>query len=205
MLRNIFQIAARKRGGEWPKRCEGSDQLQKTHPNEKEHPLQTFDNFQLSASKQNAFNASKAVATNPQSKYPSVFIYGKSGLGKGHLLHAIKNELNQTKPDLKVKLISAKDLILEMNLEPNKKNPVQYKSDILQTTDVLLVNDIQEFEHAKNFQEIFLSILDSFHEHKKQLVLTSIKNPKNLIDLSTLLISRLQWGIVVSMNENGPE
>lgn len=168
------------------------------------NPKYTFDNFIVGGSNQFASAAAKAVAENPSTKINPLFIYGGSGLGKTHLLHAIGNYLLETNPKLNVIYVTtnkfANDLVDAIfdNKKQNNNATARFR-ETYGKADVLIIDDIQEIIKREAAQEQFFNIFNELHQKGKQIVITSDRPPKELTTLAERLRSRFEWGMLADI------
>lgn len=160
----------------------------------------TFENFIEGESNKQAFLASKMIAHNPGKQYIPLFIYGDSGLGKTHLLHAIYNEISDNKPELKTLFLSSEALIKRVVdvLYKDHEAIEAFKEEIM-AYDVLLIDDIQFLAKKEKTNEIFFTIFNHFIENSKQLVFSSDKSPDNLNGFDKRIITRFDMGLTTSI------
>ncbi len=155
----------------------------------------TFDNFVVGPSNKFAHAASLAVAETPAKSYNPLFLYGSSGLGKTHLLHAIGNYISQLNPQLKVMYVSSEfftnDLINSIREGKNEEFRNRYRQ-----IDVLLIDDIQFIGGKAATQEEFFYTFDYLHQADKQIIISSDRPPKQLTTLEDRLVSRFEWGLI---------
>lgn len=158
----------------------------------------SFDTFIVGPSNSLAYAASYAVAENPGSMYNPLFIYGESGLGKTHLLHAIGNEIQKRNPKLKIvyqttdRFVS--EFIYAIRFDQMHKFQEKYR-DI----DVLLIDDVQFISNKEQTQEAFFHIFNALYEGHKQIVFSSDTYPHNIQGIAERLRSRLSWGLVTDI------
>ncbi len=158
----------------------------------------TFASFIVGQDNRFAHAAAQAVAANPARAYNPLFIYGNSGLGKTHLLHAIKNDLAIHHPELRVLYIVSEQFTNELiaaiaagNTEPFHE---KYRS-----VDVLLVDDVQFIAGKEATQEEFFHTFNALHNAHKQIVLTSDRSPKEIKSLEERLRTRFEWGLLADV------
>ncbi len=159
----------------------------------------TFENFIVSGGSQFAHAAAKGVASFPGGKYNPLLIYGPSGLGKTHLLHAIANQLLQSNPNAKICYISSESFLNEFIEAIKTKSMNQFHSRYRDSFDVFLVDDIQFIGGKDACEEEFFHTFNHLFNARHQVVLTSDKAPKELHSLEDRLVTRLQQGLVVDV------
>lgn len=158
----------------------------------------SFDNFVVGPSNSLAHAAAHAVAQKPGRLYNPLFLYGKSGLGKTHLLHSIGNEI-KAQNNKAVILYQATDrfvteFINAIRFDKMHKFQAKYKE-----VDVLLIDDIQFLSNKEQTQEAFFHIFNALYESHKQIVFSSDTFPQNIAGLAERLRSRLAWGLVADI------
>lgn len=163
----------------------------------------TFDNFVVGNNNKIAYKVALAVAENPGDtvSYNPLFIYGKSGLGKTHLLQAIKNKIEE---DLKYKVCYISSQNFTNELIDILRNPNQYSSNgtmeefrrKYRDVDVLLIDDIQFIVGKEKTQDEFFDTFNALHMKGKQIVISSDKAPIEMHDLAIRYVSRFEWGLV---------
>lgn len=158
----------------------------------------TFETFIVGSSNKFAHAASLAVATNPAMAYNPLFIYGGSGLGKTHLLHAIQHEIQKNNPGIKIVYIKGEDFTNELVESIRQNNQMQFRSKYRQS-NVLLVDDIQFVAGKESTQEEFFHTFNSLYEAHKQIVLTSDRPPKEIQTLEDRLRTRFEWGLLADV------
>jgi chromosomal replication initiator protein len=158
------------------------------------NPRYTFDNFVTGGSNRFAHAAAFAVAESPAKAYNPLFIYGSSGLGKTHLLHAIGHYAMTLYPRIKVRYVSSEeftnDFIHSIQNNTQKEFQARYRE-----IDILLIDDIQFLQGKDQTQEAFFQTFNALHEHNKQLVITSDKQPSDLNGFEVRMVSRFEWGL----------
>lgn len=167
------------------------------------NPNYTFDNYIVGSNNEYAQAVSLAVAESPASKYNPLFIYGGSGLGKTHLMHAIGNHIMKYNPELKVLYVSSEmftgELIDAINDPKNKNKKLGYFKQKYRGVDVLLIDDIQFIEGKDATQSEFFHTFNTLYEFRKQIVISSDRHPSKLTELDERLTSRMQWSIVADI------
>ncbi len=158
----------------------------------------TFENFVIGESNRFAHAAALAVAEQPAKSYNPLFIYGDTGLGKTHLLHAIGHYVRQHLPDLVVRYVSTEaflnDFIDAIRTNATSAFKMRYRG-----CDVLLVDDVQLIQHKERFQEEFFHTFDFLHSAGRQIVLSSDRPPKEMAILEDRLRSRFVSGLLTDV------
>jgi chromosomal replication initiator protein len=162
------------------------------------NPRYIFDTFVIGASNRFAHAAAVAVAEAPAKAYNPLFIYGDSGLGKTHLLHAIGHYAQALYPGMRVRYVSSEEFTNDFinSIKENKSDGFRRR---YRECDVLLVDDIQFLENKEGTQEEFFHTFNSLHNANKQIVLTSDRPPKQLATLEDRLRSRFEWGLLTDV------
>ena len=158
----------------------------------------TFDNFIIGSSNKFAHAACVAVADRPALNYNPLFIYGPSGLGKTHLMHAIINELRKTHPEFNIVYVKGDDFTNQL-VESLKTNSQQEFRDRYRKCDVLLIDDIQFIAGREATQEEFFHTFNSLFESSKQIILTSDRTPYEIKTLEDRLRTRFEWGLMADI------
>lgn len=158
----------------------------------------TFDTFIVGSSNKFAHAAALAVAQNPSVAYNPLFIYGDSGLGKTHLLNAIKAEINKNNPSANIVYVDGETFTNEIitAIRENKTSDFQNK---YRQADVLLVDDIQFIAGKESTQEEFFHTFNALHNAGKQIVLVSDRPPKEIKSLEERLRNRFEWGLMADI------
>ena len=163
------------------------------------NPKFTFDNFVVGNSNTYAYSACMAVAKNPSSAYNPLFIYGKSGLGKTHLLNAIGIYLLENNENMRILYVSSETFTNDFIKALQEGKAFEFKSKY-RKADVLLVDDIQFLESKEHTQEEFFHTFNKLYKDHKQMVFTSDRPPQNIKKLEDRLRSRFQGGTVVNID-----
>ena len=158
----------------------------------------TFESFIVGSSNKFAHAASLAVATNPGRAYNPLFIYGNSGLGKTHLLYAIRNEIHKTNPEKVIVYVKGDDFTNEL-IEAIRMATTSDFRQKYRKADVLLVDDIQFIGGKDSTQEEFFHTFNSLYEAKSQIVLTSDRPPREIKTLEDRLRSRFESGLIADI------
>ena len=155
----------------------------------------TFDNFVVGSSNKFAHAASLAVAETPSKVYNPLFLYGSSGLGKTHLLHAIGNYISILNPTLKVMYTPSVDFTNELINSIKEGSNESFRNKYRQI-DVLLMDDIQFIGGKTSTQEEFFHTFNYLHQADKQIIISSDRPPKQINTLEERLITRFEWGLI---------
>lgn len=162
----------------------------------------TFNNFIIGPSNNIAHALSLAVAKDPGKAYPALYIYGNSGLGKTHLIHAIANHIQTHKPSMRICITSANRFMNEMVDSIIKKNQsYEFKKKYTEQTDILIIDDIHELKNKTTTQEMFFHIFNELIERGKQLVFTSDKTPKEIDGIEDRIRTRLSSALPVEIQQ----
>ena len=158
------------------------------------NPKYTFETFVIGSSNRFAHAAAVAVAEAPAKAYNPLFIYGDSGLGKTHLLHAIGHYAQSLYSGLKVRYVSSEEFTNDFinMIRDGKQDGFRRR---YRDVDVLLVDDIQFLENKEGTQEEFFHTFNTLHNASKQIVISSDRAPKRLVTLEDRLRSRFEWGL----------
>jgi chromosomal replication initiator protein len=176
----------------------GSFSRSLSRSNNQVDPRYTFETFVRGPSNQFAVATCFNVAENPGQTYNPLFIYGHTGLGKTHLLHAVGNKVLELNPNRVVTYIRSENFMNEMIycIRHNKMWDFRQK---YRHCDVFLVDDIQFISGKKATQEEFFHTFNSLYEAKKQIVFTSDLFPQNITDIEERLRNRFQWGLIADI------
>ena len=166
------------------------------------NPNLTFDNFVVGLFNREASQASLLIASNPGKMFNPLFIHSQCGLGKTHLLHAIGNYIiKEGNPNAKILYITANDFVEEYIRYVRGEKESQSLKDFFADVDVLLLDDVQFLENKVNTQEMFFYIYSNMINHGKQIVITSDRQPNELVKLEDRLVTRFSQGLVVKIEE----
>jgi chromosomal replication initiator protein len=160
---------------------------------------QTFDSFVVGECNKFAHAAAGAVADFPATDYNPLFIYGSTGLGKTHLMHAIGNAIVHRTRDARIVYVTAEDFMNEMIKGLRYKRMEQFRNKYRSSATVLLVDDIQFLSGKERTQEEFFHTFNSLQTSGRQIVLTSDVEPKNIQKLEPRLRTRFEGGLLADM------
>ena len=158
----------------------------------------TFSTFIVGRSNEFAYAACTAVAKEPGKNYNPLFIYGPSGLGKTHLMHAIAHEVKQKNPDYNIIYVTSEEFGNDLIKGINENNMVSFHEKY-RSADVLLIDDIQFFSNKDRMQEEFFHTFNKLHAEGKQIVITSDKPPRELKTLEDRIRTRFEWGLITDI------
>ena len=162
------------------------------------NPKYNFDNFVIGGSNRFAHAAAVAVAEAPAKAYNPLFIYGDSGLGKTHLLHAIGHYAESLYPGIRVRYVSSEEFTNDFinSIANNRASVFQSR---YREIDILLIDDIQFLQGKDSTQEAFFHTFNTLHDHNKQVVITSDQQPKHLTGFEDRMVSRFEWGLITDV------
>ncbi|PIR02303.1 MAG: chromosomal replication initiator protein DnaA [Candidatus Nealsonbacteria bacterium CG_4_8_14_3_um_filter_34_13] len=162
------------------------------------NPRYNFENFVVGPFNELATAAATAAIKDPGRIYNPLFIYGRVGLGKTHLLQAMGNEASKIKPQKKIRYIPSEKLISMVVNSIRNHNIEELKSD-LRKIDILIVDDVQFFAGKDKTQEEFFHIFNTLYQENKQIVLSSDRSPKAIPAITERLKSRFEGGMVADI------
>lgn len=167
-------------------------------PTARLNPKYLFDTFVIGASNRFAHAAAVAVAEAPAKAYNPLFVYGESGLGKTHLLHAIGHYARSLYPGTRVRYVSSEEFTNEFinSIRDGKGDAFRKR---YREMDILLVDDIQFLASKESTQEEFFHTFNTLHNANKQIVLSSDRPPKQLVTLEDRLRNRFEWGLITDV------
>jgi len=162
------------------------------------NPKYSFDNFVIGGSNRFAHAAAVAVAEAPAKAYNPLFIYGESGLGKTHLLHAIGYYAQVLYPGIRVRYVSSEEFTNDFINSIANNQGTQFHNRY-RNVDILLIDDIQFLQGKAETQEAFFHTFNTLHDHSKQVVITSDLPPKHLTGFEDRMRSRFEWGLITDI------
>lgn len=157
-----------------------------------------FDNFVLGKSNELGFAAASQIAQKPGDAYNPLLLYGSTGLGKTHLLHAIGNEIREQRPSTKVLYLDSERFVSDM-IKALRHGAIDNFKKHYRSAGALLIDDIQFFAGKKSSQEEFFHTFNTLLDSKQQIVLTCDRYPKEVEGLEARLRSRFGWGLTVAI------
>jgi chromosomal replication initiator protein len=162
------------------------------------NPKYLFETFVIGSSNRFAHAAAVAVAEAPAKAYNPLFIYGESGLGKTHLLHAIGHYTRSLYPGTKVRYVSTEEFTNDFinAIRDGKQDLLRRR---YRDIDILMIDDIQFLENKEGTQEEFFHTFNALHNSNKQIVISSDRPPKQLTTLEDRLRSRFEWGLITDV------
>jgi chromosomal replication initiator protein len=158
----------------------------------------TFDSFVIGSSNRFAHAAALAVAEAPAQAYNPLFIYGGTGLGKTHLLQAVAQYVSEHSSELSVRYVTSETFMNDFINSLRDKRIEGFKQRY-RAYDVLLIDDVQFFEHKERIQEEFFHTFNSLYEAGSQIVMSSDRPPREISTLEERLRSRFEWGLITDI------
>ena len=162
------------------------------------NPKYNFDSFVIGSSNRFAHAAAVAVAEAPAKAYNPLFIYGDSGLGKTHLLHAIGHYAQSLYPTIRVRYVSSEEFTNDFINSIANNRGAAFQSRY-RNIDILLIDDIQFLQGKAETQEAFFHTFNTLHDHNKQVVITSDLPPKHLTGFEDRMRTRFEWGLITDV------
>ncbi|MGH3029457.1 MAG: chromosomal replication initiator protein DnaA [Gaiellaceae bacterium] len=162
------------------------------------NPKYTFDSFVIGSSNRFAHAAALAVAEAPAQAYNPLFIYGGTGLGKTHLLQAVAGYVAEHSHELSARYVTSETFMNDFINSLRDKRIEGFKQRY-RHYDVLLIDDIQFFEHKERIQEEFFHTFNSLYEAGRQIVISSDRPPRAIATLESRLRSRFEWGLITDI------
>ncbi len=187
---------------EFPLECEedASDNFQASPINKSF----TFDSFVAGAGSKFVYAAAKAVAEAPGETFNPLFIYGESGLGKTHLMHAIANHISRHHPEKKVLYTTCENFLNEFIDSIAQKSSAKFRFHY-RNVDVLMIDDVQFLKNKTQVQEEFFHTFNELSAQNKQIVLSSDRPPKEIATLEERLRTRFEGGMIADIQPPDPE
>lgn len=164
----------------------------------------TFDSFVAGAGSKFVYAAAKAVAEAPGETFNPLFIYGESGLGKTHLMHAIANDIARKHPEKKVLYTTCENFLNEFIDSIAQKSSARFRFHY-RNVDVLMIDDVQFLKNKTQVQEEFFHTFNELSAQNKQIVLTSDRPPKEIATLEERLRTRFEGGMIADIQPPDPE
>ena len=163
------------------------------------HPDYTFDNFVVGPSNRLAHASCIAVSQSPGDTYNPLFLYGNSGLGKTHLLHAVCSESRQRTNGAIIAFLSCEEFVNRFIRAIEEGNSAGFQSQF-RTVDMLVIDDVQFLREREQSQEEFFHTFNALYNNGKQIILSSDSSPAEIPSLEERLISRFSWGLVAKID-----
>ena len=163
------------------------------------HPDYTFDNFVVGPSNRLAHASCVAVSQSLGTTYNPLFLYGNSGLGKTHLLHAICHEARRRSPGLVIQLLSCEEFVNRFIRAIEEGNLTSFHSQF-RSVGALVIDDIQFLREREQSQEEFFHTFNALYNSGRQIILTADSPPTEIPSLEDRLISRFNWGLVARID-----
>lgn len=158
----------------------------------------TFERFVIGGNSQLAAAACRGVADSPAQLYNPLFIYGDTGLGKTHLMHAVGHEILRRSPETQIAYVPSEQFTNEMISAIQSGRTAEFRQRY-RRIDVLLVDDVHFLGNKEGTQEEFFHTFNSLYDSHRQLVLTSDRPPQEIPGLQERLVSRFEWGLVTDI------
>ncbi len=162
------------------------------------NPRYTFSNYVVGSSNEHAAAVAMSVAKYPGQTNNPLFLYGNSGLGKTHLMHAIGNEIVKNSPEKSVLYVTSERFTIDMINSLRDKKMEDFRKKY-RDIDVLLIDDVQFIEGKEGSQEEFFHTFNELYMNNKQIVLTSDRKPRDLVTLEERLRNRFEWGLNIDI------
>ena len=179
------------------KKIESGDR--RYQPSLRLHPDYSFENFVVGPSNRLAHASCVAVSQSPGNTYNPLFIYGSSGLGKPHLLHAVCFEAQRRLNNVVIQFLSCEDFVNRFIRAIEQGNLAGFQSQF-RTVDALVIDDVQFLREREHSQEEFFHTFNALYNNGKQIILSADSPPGKIPSLETRLISRFNWGLVTRID-----
>ncbi len=163
------------------------------------HKTYTFETFILGPSNQFAHAAAKAIVDEPGKSFNPLFFFGASGLGKTHLIRAIKHEVSQKYPERKTCYVPCEQFITDFTSFTSNERLFEFRKKYRDDIDIFLLDDVQFLSGKESIQEEFFFTFNMLYEQGKQIVVTSDKVPKDLTGLENRIRTRFEWGLIADI------
>lgn len=163
------------------------------------NPHNTFSRFVVGPNNEMAHAASLAVARDPARGFNPLFIYGGTGLGKTHLLHAVAHQIRATRPEARIAYVSAEEFTNQVIKSIARQEMDRLRTRFRASCDVLLMDDVHVLSGKERTQEEFFHTFNALHQAQKQIILTSDRTPQEIQHLEDRLRSRFQWGLITDV------
>ncbi|NQV34973.1 MAG: chromosomal replication initiator protein DnaA [Phycisphaeraceae bacterium] len=181
-----------------------ADRTQVVESGPRLHPDYTFDNFVVGPSNRLAQASCVAVSQSLGNTYNPLFLYGNSGLGKTHLLHAVCAQARELRPDLSIELLSCEEFINRFIHAIEAGNLSGFQSQF-RTVDMLVIDDIQFLREREHSQEELFHTFNALYNLGKQIILSADRPPAEMQSVEDRLVSRFNWGLVTGIDPPGFE
>src|SRR6266699_5617181 len=181
-----------------PEAAQPKESGQTAQPGASINAKYTFDSFVIGSSNRFAHAAALAVAEAPAQAYNPLFIYGGTGLGKTHLLQAVAQYVGEHQGELSVRYVTSETFMNDFINALRDKRIEGFKQRY-RTYDLLLIDDVQFFEHKERIQEEFFHTFNTIYEAGGQLVISSDRPPREISTLEERLRSRFEWGLITDI------
>jgi chromosomal replication initiator protein len=172
---------------------------QRCQPSLRLHPDYTFDNFVVGPSNRLAHASCVAVSQSPGNTYNPLFLYGSSGLGKTHLLHAVCFEAQRRFDNAVIRFLSCEDFVNRFIRAIEEGNLAGFQSQF-RTVDAIIIDDVQFLREREHSQEEFFHTFNALYNNGKQIILSADSPPGKIPSLEERLISRFNWGLVTRID-----
>lgn len=197
----ISDLTATKSDADYIVASKTMDHFDNSNKSNKIDVNKNFKSFVVGPSNNLANASAVAVSREPGLVYPSLYIYGNSGLGKTHLIHAIANHIIQHKPNLRIRFTSCTNMMNEFIESTLKNKRLDFFKNYTQSVDVLIIDDIHDLSGKTQTQDQFFQIFNELSSQKKQLIFTSDKTPKEIAGIEDRIRTRLSSSLSVEIQQ----